>query len=295
MRRRLFILILILCCGHASLAQDYYLIPRLFNQGFFTMAFQNPAEREMNDLKANVVFGNFSYVGAMKKVSTQAFNGALKLGQPNRQESFSHVLGGSFLTNNNGPLIQETWANLTYTGQLKLSEEYLLSGGIGVGVISMNNQGNTSTTNNSASAFDMNLGIVLYSKKMRAGFAINQITSPELRPIIATYTASSNYLAYGSYSFQLNPTYSLTPFVYYRIHSNGVRNELALQAIGAFKDLFQLGLGYHHEQGMMGYVGVKTKTRFTKATGIGMSYFAPFSNSPVIQIPSLELTLNVGI
>jgi len=207
---------------------------------------------------------------------------------------FKQSVGFNYIGDKEGDLISRNYLYAKYNITVPLNENYSLTSGISYGLASYSFNGTSPNSIGADSKPDGNLGLNLGHKKWNVGYALNQITNSELKPIDETYRLARFSTLSADYKWAINEKLNLKAFTINRFYAkNAINNELAL--LLQHQDFFSWGAGYKTQRGFTVYAGLDKIPILEDRFHLLVSYFVPSFVNKSLSYNFIEFNLCYGV
>lgn len=252
---------------------------------------------EFNKLKLNPAYAgeiscakiNIGHLGQWSRYSgapqVSYVNGSMEIGK-------NMSLGAKIMLDRLGTLTQVN-AQGIYAYKLNFGDAHNLRLGIGAGINQHAFDFSASTIQNPTDAslntgrikgvsFYSEFGFVYALKNFQLSFSIPNImeTTSNLSPTVSGELANRRHMiGYMSYRFGELNKISVTPSILYK-NGSAEQHQLEGNFLVNFKNIFQLGVGYRHEAGVLGRFGLNVNNQ------IQVAYAYEFATTDLAKVSS---------
>ncbi len=172
----------------------------------------------------------------------------------------------------------------------KLSNNWSLSGGASVGIVSHNIKGNIAVGGTSSSALDGNLGVVLKAKKSKIGISVNQFLNNELELYSTKTELLRHYGVYVQHKEEVTPDFLIELNAYSRLTSKA-QNEYII-GVNVYHNELLAGFTYRRGFGLITMLGIERIQWGRNYYGLSFSYRIPIRARIPVDANQFECSLN---
>lgn len=193
--------------GLSAQSFDYQLYTPFFNQYQQLKESVNPAMVTFEN-KASVDLAVQFHPGTFSNFNSTYFSFGLRLNR-NKEKKVTQVVGLQMKNDSEGKLLNRNFLYGHYALSLPINQHYDFSGGMQLGLASINFQSTSITPGSSSHALDGNIGVQLYSKNTRIGLSYNQFLGSQLINLGETNTLKSYVGLFVGKQFSLTPDWGV--------------------------------------------------------------------------------------
>ena len=291
------VLLLLLFWSELSIAQNE--VPRLplqYGQYFSTYPLYNPASLGTH---ARIQFnaGSQVLIGPFENIHNTYAHGGIQL-TPERRENnkTNHVMGFSFMDDQEGDLISRSRFYLQYAIHINLNEQLALSAGTSCGFMSYLLGSSPVSGGGSDTQIDINFGLWLYHDRFQAGVSLHQIPESELTPIQEITTLPRYININGEYQFNIDPKIRIIFSTIARwVPAYTNLNIFDFNTRAVYNDLLSVGTGYRYKRGISLNIGFENIPINENKLRAIISYNMPPQDVGLSGLNTFELTIGYGI
>jgi type IX secretion system PorP/SprF family membrane protein len=200
-------------------------------------------------------------------------------------------------------MINRFSAVVSYGYKLDLGNEHFLRFGLAAGMYQVNADPTSATVLESGDAivlagvnkgitFSSEFGALYHWKNVQFGVSIPELFQRKIdfniQGLGSEYYLNRSLQIFGSYKFEINDEFTVEPAFLFKTIGTGI-GQLDFTALGTYKDMVSLGLGYRTNSGLLAQFHYKIKDMIS----LGYSYAVP--GSGIIQYTSGSHEIMLGI
>ncbi|MFN3403832.1 MAG: type IX secretion system membrane protein PorP/SprF [Cytophagaceae bacterium] len=267
--------------------QGNYRLPDQFNLYRLSYSIYNPAD--LTDQRSNVKLGHKSAAGAFSNVRSFYVQAIVQLNSSEKKNGTA--LGVLVSNEQEGSFIQQTKANLQFRYFTKLSENFKLGAGMGIGFANAVLQSTTSFAGGSDFVPDVNAGFFLASDNFRLGVSGNQLSNSTIRPVHGATVLKRFFTIYARAGKDISPYLkaSASGFLVY-----ADKDLHTITAVGSleYKELLEVGMGYQYLRGLLFSLGMPALNLNKNQFSLFAMYFFSTGKIRAANYQSVELGIS---
>ncbi|MBX9851256.1 MAG: type IX secretion system membrane protein PorP/SprF [Cytophagaceae bacterium] len=277
MRRLLFILCLFLAFIRVF-GQNGEVLPVQFNQFYQNYSLVHPAGTGLNK-SFQVFLGYQGLTGIFKGVNTSYAGLNFRLKSKDTLHRKGHAFGINIYNNREGYYFNRGRLSISYAWHNPISWNWILSGGISLGVINHIYQGSDISAGGSALKPNADIGVFLYSlDQTHFGLTFSQLVGGDMSPLESSLRIKRHINISADKIFKVSPYFSLMPAVLIRTPVRKTSFDADLSMLAIVQDVVSFGVHYKFRYGYSIVGGIKNIKMGSSGFDLFFSYYSPFNN-----------------
>lgn len=232
------------------------------------------------DGRGGLVTNFHSYLGLFADVNYTNLTGVVNI-------NAKRALGASLLYESTSDFFTRSRLHVIYQEHIELNNDTWLSMAAKFGMINFNMSALGGTAGGSDWAPDLTVGLSLRSREFRAGFSLEQITNPSIRPMEYTFELKRIMEVNGSYQIDLSSIVKYVPEL--RVRMSQGYNQIRWNNLIEFYEKAGVGFSYIFETGSLINLFYKHQNKGADRYQFFMSYLVPSGSLENIDAAQIEL------